>query len=243
MSKEIVEDLQCNNLVLVQSDEDFKFGTDAILLADFSKKCRGKNALDLCSGNGIIPILLSGKTNISKLYGIEIQENSYNLFKKSVELNGLSDRVFPVCDDIKNATTLFGKRSFDIITCNPPYMKLGSAVLNDKDSKVIARHEVLCTLEDVIKSASELLSLKGRFFMIHRPTRMAEALACMKKYRIEPKRLRLVFPDKDSEPVLFLVEGLLFGEEEIRIMPPLFIKDESGEESQELKMIYEKCED
>ncbi len=237
---EILDDLQCGGYMLLQDSENFKFGTDAVLLSDFAKNARGEKLLDLCTGNGIVPILLAAKTKIKQIYGIEIQEKSAELAGRSAELNGLSDRVKIICGDLKNYGNYFEKRMFDAITCNPPYMKCGSSIVNENDSKVIARHELCCNLEDVISAAAELLKVNGRFFMVHRPTRLAEIIACMKKYKIEPKRLRLVHPSAESEPILFLVEGLMFGGEEIRVMPPLFLKGKDGGESEELKRIYER---
>lgn len=235
---ETVEDLQCGGYKLIQDTESFKFGTDAVLLADFAKNARGKKLLDLCAGNGIVPILLAAKTKFEKIYGIEIWEKSADTARRSVMLNKLEDRVEIICGDLKEWGKYFEKRSFDSITCNPPYMKANSAIRNNNDAKTTARHEICCTLEDVLSAASELLKPGGKMFMVHRPTRLAEVLALMKKYRLEPKRLRMVHPDEKEEPVLFLVEGLMLGGEEIRVMPPLFLKSPEGGESEELKRIY-----
>ena len=240
MINETIEDLQCMGLKIVQDKDGFRFGTDAVLLADFASGCHAKTALDFCTGNGIIPILLSAKSSVKKIYGMEIQKYAAELARKSVEINNLDERIEIINGDIKKCTDFFPKRSFDMITCNPPYMKCGSAIVNDGDSKTVARHEVCCTLEDVICEAEKMLSLKGRFYMVHRPLRLAETIACMKKYKIEPKKIRFVHPDVNSEPVLFLIEGLLFGKEEVRVMPPLILKNENGEESDELKKIYNR---
>jgi len=142
--------------------------------------------------------------------------------------------------DLKDYLKFYKKREFDTVTCNPPYMRSGAAITNDKSTKTLARHEVMCGLEDVVAAAADLLDLNGRFFMVHRPQRLAEILSCMRKYKIEPKRLRFVHPDVGSEPILILVEGLIFGKEDIRIMPPLILKDENGGESEELKKIYSR---
>ena len=233
---ETVDDLQCGGYRIIQDTDGFKFGTDAVLLADFAKNVRGKRLLDLCTGNGIVPILLAAKTNVEKIYGIEIQTKAAETAARSVQLNGLTERIQIINGDLREKH--FEKRFFDAVTCNPPYMKASSAIVNENDAKMIARHEICCSLEDVISAAASLLTVGGRFFMVHRPTRLAEVITCMKKYKLEPKRLRLVYPDRLSEPVLFLTEGLLFGKEEIRIMPPLFLKGEDGGESGELKAIY-----
>ncbi len=238
MHNETIEDLQCKGMRLIQSKTGFRFGTDAVLLADFAKDLSAKKILDLCTGNGIIPVLLAAKTKAEKICGIEIQPEAAELAKRSVVLNNLSDRVEIVEGDLKDYKNFYEKRSFDAITCNPPYMKNGSAIINENDIKTIARHEIECTLKDVVRVASELLDLNGRFFMVHRPQRLAEVLFCMKEFKIEPKKLKLIYPDEKSEPVLFLVEGLLFGNEDMRILPPLFLKDGNGGESKELKKIY-----
>lgn len=235
---ETIEELQCGGYKILQDSACFKFGTDAVLLADFAKAARGDTLLDLCTGNGIIPILLAAKTKIKQITGIEIQKKSAELAKRSVEMNKLEDRVEIVCGDLKEYGKFFEKRSFDVITCNPPYMKCASAIVNETDEKKIARHEFFCVLEDVVKTAAALLKVNGRFFMVHRPTRLAEIIACMKKNKIEPKRVRFVHPDEKSEPTLLLIEGIMFGGEETRVMPPLFLKGENGEESPELKNIY-----
>jgi tRNA1Val (adenine37-N6)-methyltransferase len=235
---ETLEDLQCKGMKLIQDRDGFRFGTDAVLLADFAKKFKAENMLDLCCGNGIIPILMAAKTDIKKICGIEIQHDAAELAKRSAKLNKLENRIEITEGDLKDCLQFYNKRSFDMITCNPPYMKSGSAIVNECDAKTIARHEIKCTLRDVIRAASDLLNLNGRFFMVHRPSRLAEVISCMKEYKIEPKRLRFIFPDEDSEPVLFLAEGLMFAKEDVRIMPPLFLKDGTGAESAELKSIY-----
>lgn len=237
---ETIDDLQCGGMKIIQETGGFRFGTDAVLLSDFAKNFRAKHALDLCCGNGIIPILLAAKTKIEEIYGIELQKAAAELAKRSVELNNIGNRVKIINADLKDSGEFFKKRYFDMITCNPPYMKAGAAIMNSNDQKTVARHEIKCTLEDIIKVSQDLLAAGGRFFMIHRPARMAEAMACMKQYKIEPKRLRLVYPDEKSEPALFLTEGLLFGKEELRVMPPLFLKNSSGGESEELRRIYNR---
>lgn len=238
-SNETIEGLQCGGMKLIQNKSGFRFGTDAVLLADFAKDFPAQNALDLCCGNGIIPILMAAKTRIKKLHGLEIQPEAAALARRSVALNGLERRVEIRTGDLKDSA-IYPKRHFNMITCNPPYMKTGTAIINENDAKTIARHEVKCTLDDIFLAASRLLDVKGRIFMVHRPARLAEVMSSMKRHRIEPKRLRLVFPDAKSEPTLFLIEGLLFGGEEIRIMPPLFLKNEQGGESEELKRIYNR---
>ena len=237
---ETLEDLQLAGLGVIQKRDGFRFGIDAVLLSDFAKEIRAEEMLDMCSGSGVIPVLLSAKTKIPKIFGLEIQEEVFEMANRTVRLNNLSDRVFIDKGDVKEGYKIYGKRRFDLITCNPPYMPKGTAVTNETDTKVIARHEVLCTLDDVIKSASELLKQHGHFLMVHKPTRLADILCLMREYGIEPKRIRLVHKKAGAEPSLVLVDGAYKGGRELRIMSPLYIYNENGEETEELKRIYGK---
>ena len=237
---ETLEDLQLSGLRIIQKRDGFRFGIDAVLLSDFAKDIQAEEMLDMCTGCGVVPVLLSAKTKIPKIYGIEIQDGVFDGAKRTVELNGLSDRVFIDKGDIKEGHKIYGKRRFDLITCNPPYMPVGEAVTNELDTKIIARHEVLCTLEDVVKSASELVKQHGHVVLVHKPTRLADILCLMRQYGIEPKRIRFVHKKNHTEPNLVLVDGAYKGGRELRIMPPLYIYDENGEETEELKRIYGK---
>lgn len=237
---ETLEDLQLSGLAIIQKKDGFRFGIDAVLLSDFAKDIRAGEMLDMCTGSGVIPVLLFAKTKIPKIFGLEIQEEVFEMAKRTVRLNNLSYRVFIDKGDVKEGYKIYGKRRFDLITCNPPYMPKGTAVTNELDTKIIARHEVLCTLEDVIKSASELLKQHGHFLMVHKPTRLADILCLMREYGIEPKKIRLVHKNADAEPSLVLVDGAYKGGRELRIMPPLYLYNENGEETEELKRIYGK---
>ena len=237
---ETLEDLQAGGLSLIQKKDGFRFGIDAVLLADFAKDTPAKEALDMCTGSGIIPILLSHKTKIPKLFGLEIQEDVFEMANRSVTLNRLSERLQLDLGDIKAAYEIYGKRRFDLITCNPPYMPTGCGVKNELDTKIIARHEVLCTLENVIRSASQLLTQKGHLMLVHKPTRLADIICLMREYDIEPKRIRFIHKKPDSEPSLVLADGAYKGGRELRILPPLYLYDDSGEETTELKRIYER---
>lgn len=234
---ECIDDLQ-NGFFLIQKQNGFKFGVDAVLLADFAKDASSKMTLDLCTGTGIVPILLAAKTKTPKIYAVEIQPEIAEMAARSVEYNKLTDRVFIACGDLKNAAKLYGKNIFDKITCNPPYMKCGAGLTNDIDTKTISRHEIMCSLDDVIRSASELLVPKGRFFMVHRPSRLADIMCIMRKYKIEPKRLRFVHPAPSKAPNMVLVEGMYFGGEELKILPPLYVYNECGTYSDEIDRIY-----
>lgn len=235
---ETLEDLQAGGLKLIQKKDGFRFGADAVLLADFAKDIRAAEALDMCTGSGIIPILLSHKTGIERIFGIEIQAEIFETACRSVKLNSLEDRIFLACGDLKNAAELYGKRRFGLITCNPPYMPAGSGVQNELDTKIIARHEVMCTLEDVIASASQLLKQQGRLAMVHKPSRLVDIMCLMRKYGIEPKRIRFIHKKSGSEPSLVLADGAYKGGKELRVLPPLYLYNGDGSETEELRRIY-----
>lgn len=239
---ESVEDLMIGSLLLIQKQDGFRFGTDAVLLADFAKDIPSKRTLDLCSGSGIVPILLSHKSTAEEIYGLEIQEEIHEMSQRTVELNKLENKVKLFSGDLKNCADIFPKRSFSLVTCNPPYMKTGSGIENENYSKYISRHEELCSLEDVISAADSMLKVGGHFCMVHRPSRLTDIMYLMRKYRIEPKRLRFVLPKADSAPSLILIDGLVRGGAELKILPPLVLYNNDGTETDELKMIYERRE-
>jgi len=232
-------DTLLNGNKIIQSKETFMFGIDAILLADFAKGQLHKtdSCIDLCSGNGIIPLLLTDQVhNISAL---EIQTQIADMAKKSVELNQLEDRITVVNGDLKEVDKLFPKHSFNCVTCNPPYMINEHGQKNNLDAKTIARHEVLCNLEDVIAAADFLLHSHGKFFMIHRPFRLPEIFFAMKNHGLEPKRMRLVQPFENTEPNLVLIEARKNANPRLTIETPLIVREKSGEYTEEVKKIYE----
>ncbi len=236
LENEQLDDLGLCRLKIIQKKDGFKFGTDAVLLSDFAKDIPSQNTLDLCSGTGIIPFLLYGKSKTKSFTAIEIQEDMAKMAEKSVILNGLSQNISIICADLKDSVKILGKRQFDLITCNPPYIR--NSVKNETDSKTIARHEVLCSLEEIIKVSSELVKTTGRIAMVHRPTRIAELLYLMKKYKLEPKRMRFVHKNISSPPVLVLVEGMYGAKSDINVLNPLVLYDENMNETIELKEIY-----
>ena len=234
---ECLDDLQ-NGLFIIQKQNGFKFGVDAVLLSDFAKDARSANTLDLCSGTGIVPLLLAAKTKTKNIYGLEIQADVAEMAQRSVEYNDLGERVHITQGDLKNAPEIYGKGRFDKITCNPPYMKCGRGARNDTDTMSVSRHEVLCTLDDILRVSAQLLVPKGRIFMVHRPMRLADIMCTMRKYRIEPKRLRFVHPSYNKAPNMLLVEGMLQGGDELKLMPPLYVYNEDGTYSEEINKIY-----
>lgn len=220
---ERIDDLQRNGYRIIQNPQTFCFGMDAVLLSGFVRVKEGAQVLDLGTGTGIIPILLEAKTKAEHLTALEIQEESADMARRSVRLNGLEDKIDIVTGDIKEADRLFAAASFDVITCNPPYMIGQHGLTNPDAPKAIARHEILCTLEDVVKNASKLLKPGGSFFMVHRPFRLAEIITVMTQYKLEPKRMQLVYPYVDKEPNMVLIEGCRGGKPRMTVERPLIV--------------------
>jgi len=235
---ERIDDLQCKGYQLIQKPKGFCFGVDAVLLSDFAKVKKGQSVLDLCTGSGVIPILLAAKTEGSTFTGLELQEAYADMANRSVCMNQLEDKVNIVCGDVKDIREIFPGASFPVVTVNPPYMTENHGLRNRYEPKTIARHEVALSLEDVIAGASYVLPESGSFFMIHKPFRLAEIFRVMKKYHIEPKRMRLIHPYVDKEPTMVLVEGLKGGRERITIEPPLVIYKEKNVYTDEVYEIY-----
>lgn len=235
---ERIDDLQCKGYQLIQKPKGFCFGIDAVLLSDFAKVKKGQKVLDLCTGSGVIPILLAAKTEGSAFTGLELQEAYADMADRSVRFNRLEDKVNIICGDVKDVKKLFSGASFPVVTVNPPYMTKQHGLTNLYEPKTIARHEVALSLEDVIAAASFVLPQNGSFFMIHKPFRLAEIFKVMKQHHIEPKRMRLVHPYVDKEPTMVLIEGLKGGRERITIEPPLIIYKAKNEYTDEVYEIY-----
>lgn len=235
---ERIDDLQRNGYRIIQDPERFCFGMDAVLLSGFAAVKDGARVLDLGTGTGIIPILLSAKTGAAHLTGLEIQEDSADMAGRSVALNGLEEKIDIVTGDIKEAGRIFDAASFDVITCNPPYMIGRHGLKNPEDAKAIARHEILCTLEDVVEQTAKLLKPGGKFFLVHRPFRLAEIMVTLKKYKLEPKRMQLVYPFVDKEPNMVLLEAARGGRPRMTVEKPLIVYREPGVYMAEIYDIY-----
>lgn len=235
---ERLDDLGRNNYRLIQDPSRFCFGMDAVLLSGFARVKAGENVLDLGTGTGIIPILLEAKTEASHLTGLEIQPESADMASRSVAYNHLCDKISIVTGDIKEADRIFGAASFDVVTCNPPYMIGQHGLTNASEPKMIARHEVLCTLEDVAAQAAKLLKPGGNFFMVHRPFRLVEIMTTLAKYHLEPKRMRLVYPYVDKEPNMVLIEANRGGKSRITVEKPLIVYQSPGVYTDEIYDIY-----
>lgn len=233
-----MDDLQIKGYGIIQSPGRFCFGMDAVLLSSFARVKRQERALDLGTGTGILPILLEAKNEGAHYTGLEIQEESVSMARRSVRYNRLEDKIDIAAGDIRKASELFGAASFQVITVNPPYMIGEHGLKNENEALYIARHEALCTLDDVLRQSARLLSPKGRFYMVHRPFRLPEILAKMSAYRIEPKRMRLVHPYVDKEPNMVLVEGLKGGNPRMKVEPPLIVYEKDGRYTEELLKIY-----
>lgn len=235
---ERIDELQRNGYRIIQNPERFCFGMDAVLLSGFAWAKKQERCLDLGCGNGIIPILMEAKTEGKHFTGLEIQPESADMARRSVALNGLQDRIDIVEGDIKDASKIFGESSFHVVTTNPPYMTAQHGLTNLYEAKTIARHEVLCNLEDIIRESARLLMPGGRFYMVHRPFRLAEIISLMVQYRMEPKRMRLVYPYVDREPNMVLIEGLRGGKSRMTVEKPLIVYKEPGKYTDEIYDVY-----
>ncbi len=235
---ERIDDLQRCGYGIIQNKDGFCFGMDAVLLSGFARVKPGEKVLDLGTGTGIIPILLEAKTEGRHFTGLEIQKVSADMARRSVKLNDLTEKISIAEGDIKEAVSIFGRASFDVVTSNPPYMTGNHGLTNPELPKAIARHEVLCTLEDVVGQAAALLKENGRFYMVHRPFRLAEIMNVMSRYHLEPKRMRLVYPFIDREPNMVLLEGLKGGRSRITVEKPLIVYREPGVYTDEIYDIY-----
>lgn len=235
---ERLDDLQISKRVILQDPGRFCFGMDSVLLANFAVVKPGERVIDLGTGSGIIPILLEAKTPGEHFTGLEIQSASADMARRSVAINEKTDMIDIVDGDIKEASGIFGKASFDVVVSNPPYMIADHGIANPSDEKAIARHEILCNLEDIIRETKYLLSPKGRCYFVHRPFRLVEILAGMHEKGIEPKRMRMVYPYVDKEPSMVLIEGIKGGKPRLKVEPPLIVYGSEGKYTKEVDEIY-----
>ena len=238
---ERIDDLEFKNLKIIQNKEGFCFGIDSVLLSDFAKNIKkNSKVIDLGTGTGIISVLLCGKTELKRIVGVEVQKEVAEMAKRTVKLNNLENKFEIVNKDILDINNLYGKNSFDVVVTNPPYKKKNTGLLNDKSKKTISRHEITADLEDFIKISSNLLKDRGEFYMVHRPERMVDILTIMRKNKIEPKVIRLVFARKDSEPKLILIKGIKHARQYLKFEKNLYIYDNNGNYTDEILKIYNK---
>lgn len=238
MENERLDDLQRNGLKIIQKTDGFCFGMDAVLLSGFASVKPGERALDLGTGTGIIPLLLSAKTKGEHFTGLEIQTEIMKMAQRSVALNGLEKKIDIIQGDIKEASRIFGAASFDVVTSNPPYMNDAHGLKNPGDVKAISRHEVLCTLEDVVREGTKALKPGGRFYMVHRPHRLAEIITVMRQYKLEPKRMKFVHPFADKDANMVLIEAVRGGGAWLKLEPPVIVYKELGVYTDEIYEIY-----
>ncbi len=235
---ERLDELQRNGYRIIQNPKKFCFGMDAVLLTGFARGGAGDRLLDLGTGTGIIPLLMEAKYHCAHLIGLEIQAESADMARRSVELNGLRDRIEIVLGDIKEADRIFPSASFDCVTCNPPYMIGQHGLANPEEPKAVARHEILCTFGDVAAQTARLLKPGGHFFLVHRPFRLAEIMVTLTEHKLEPKRMQLVHPYADREPNMVLLEAVRGGKPGMKVEKPLIVFREPGVYMPEIREIY-----
>lgn len=238
LEDETLDDLELKNIYVIQKKNGFRFGVDGVLLANFAKVKKGMKVCDLCSGTGIVPFVIAGKREASKIVGVEIQEELVDMAKRSVLYNHLEEKVDFVLGDLKSQELIESLGTFNVVTVNPPYKLCDSGLVSEKYNSAISRHEILCNLEDVIIASKKLLKDNGRLYMVHRPDRVCDALCLMRKHRLEPKSIRTVHPSKSKAPNIVLIEAQKFGGAYFKWEDPLYIHEEDGSYTKELEEIY-----
>lgn len=237
---ELIDDLQLKGLRLLQKKDNFKFGIDAVILADFTKAKKRDTVIDLCSGTGAIPFLIWGRYETKKIIGIEIQEDMVEMANRSSKINNLSKTISFINRDLKDIDFLKQLDKVDVVTVNPPYKINLAGIKNPSDKLAISRHEIMCNLEDVIVAGKSVLKDNGRIFMVHRPERLADIITLMRKYNIEPKRIRMVHPNTKKPPNIVLIEGQNFGGKFLKWEAPLYVYKDALEYSDEINEIYNR---
>ncbi len=235
---ETLDDLQLKGIHVIQKKDGFRFGVDAVLLANFAKVKRNATIIDLCSGTGIIPFIIKGKSECGIINGVEIQGEFVEMANRTAKYNNFNEDIKFIEGDLKDKELLKSLGRVDIVTVNPPYKIYNSGILNESDKSAIARHEVCCNLEDVIIGARALLKDNGKLFMVHRPDRIVDIFTLMRKYKIEPKRIRFVHPKPGKAPNILLVEGQRDGGAFLKIEDPLYVHMEDDSYSEEITGMY-----
>lgn len=238
---ERIDDLELNDFKIIQKNDGFCFGIDSVLLSDFAMEIKkDSKVIDLGTGTGILSILLCAKTDLSKIIGIEIQEDMADMAKRSSMLNNLQDRFEVINMDIKNLHQIFKQNEFDAIIMNPPYMKLNTGKTNVNNKKLISRHEITASLEDFIITSKKLLKDKGNVYIVHRPNRLIDLCYLLRKHHLEPKIIRFVYPKKESQANLVLIKAVKNGGSFLKVMEPLYVYENDGNYTKEILKIYNK---
>lgn len=237
LDNETIDELGIKDYRIIQKKEGFRFGVDAVLLGNFAEIKKGDKVIDLCSGTGIVPFIIAGKKEPEKIIGLEIQEELAEMAARSSSLNSLKGRVEFIKGDLKNLKLLATLGKFNAVTVNPPYKSADSSLLSLNEKEKIARFEIKCNLDDVIKASKLLLIDNGKLFMVHRPDRMADIFETLRKYKIEPKKVKFVHPDIHKTPNIMLIEAQNNGGKFLKILPPLYVY-ENGKYSKEIDKIY-----
>lgn len=238
---ERIDDLEFKELKIIQNKDGFCFGIDSILLTDFAKNIKQNlNIIDLGTGTGIIPILLYGKTKNNKFVGVEIQEEVADMANRSIKLNVLENEIRILNMNILDLTKKYKRGSFDVVTTNPPYKKLNTGIVNENNKKLISRHEITASLEDFIKISSYLLKDLGEFYMVNRPDRLVDIFELMRKYKIEPKKIKFVYPNENKKTNLILIKGVKNGKQFLEFENNLYVYNEDGDYTDEILKIYNK---
>lgn len=235
---ETLDDLQIKGIKVIQKKNAFRFGVDAVLLANYAKIKRNARVVDLCSGTGIIPFIIAGKTEALSITGVEIQDELVDMANRTVEYNNFKDKIDFIHGDLKDIGLIKSIKKADVVTVNPPYKLCNSGIVNRNDANAISRHEICCNLEDVIAAARIILKDNGKFFMVHRPERIADVLCIMRKYKIEPKSIKMVHPNIKKAPNIMLIEGQRDGGRFLKWEPPLYVHNEDGSYTNEIEKIY-----
>lgn len=235
---ERIDDLHRNGYTIIQDPKKFCFGIDAVLLSDFAKAKKDEIVFDIGTGTGIIPILMSAKTSAKKYFAIDIQQESVDMARRSIKLNKLTDKIEVFHLDIKKVFEKFEKNSINVVTSNPPYMNMGGGLINEYDAKAIARHEIFCNLDDIVKATSLLLKPNGRFYMVHRPNRLCDIICTLRNYKLEPKTIRFVQPYENKEPNMVLIESVKSGKAFMKILPNLIVYNKNKQYTDEINRIY-----
>lgn len=235
---ERIDELQRGGYRVIQDPDRFCFGTDAVLLADFARAKPGEAVMDLCSGSGVVPILMLARYPKAQYTALELQPEMADLARRSMQLNQIEDRVQVRQGDVKSIRQLYKAQSFHVVTVNPPYMKADHGLISKAEAVQIARHEICCTLRDVIEAAAYLLPSRGRLYMVHRPQRLSEIFSELRRVSLEPKRLQMVHPYIDKEPAQVLIEAVRQGGTELRVQPPLITYEAPGVYTKQMLEVY-----